>query len=116
MRASRALATTLTVGATLAVPGAAAAHAPPGAVGGAPIAHRSVTTDELVKTRTRFFGAENVDQRTGAVRRDRAILSWFGVTNFALAIRGHVVLLDAWVPRGAHSRLRADDARGARAA
>ncbi len=37
------------------------------------------------------------------MRRDRLILSWFGVTNFALAIRGHVVLLDAWVPRGAHS-------------
>jgi hypothetical protein len=30
-------------------------------------------------------------------------MSWFGVTNFAMAIRGHVVLLDAWVPRGAHS-------------
>ncbi len=45
----------------------------------------------------------NVDPATGAVRRDRVIMSWFGVTNFAMAIRGHVVLLDAWVPRGAHS-------------
>ncbi len=104
MGTARAFATTLAAVTTLAAPVAAAAHAPPGAVGGLPIAHRSVTTDELVKTRTRFFGAENVDQRTGAVRRDRAILSWFGVTNFAFAIRGHVLLLDAWVPRGAHSR------------
>jgi hypothetical protein len=32
-------------------------------------------------------------------------MSWFGVTNFALAIDGHVVLLDAWVPRGAYSNV-----------
>ena len=61
------------------------------------------TPAETIALRTRYFGAENVDPRTGAVRRDRVIMSWFGVTNFAMAIRGHVVLLDAWVPRGAHS-------------
>ncbi len=37
------------------------------------------------------------------MRPNRVILSWFGVANFAMAIGGHVVLLDAWVPRGAHS-------------
>lgn len=31
------------------------------------------------------FSAGNVDPRTGAIRRDRLILSWFGVTNFAVA-------------------------------
>lgn len=40
---------------------------------------------------------------TGAVRRDRVILSWFGCTSFALAMKGTVLLLDAWVPRGQHS-------------
>jgi L-ascorbate metabolism protein UlaG (beta-lactamase superfamily) len=54
----------------------------------------------MVDARTKFFGRANVDQRTGAVRRGRAILSWFGVSSFAMAIDGRVVLLDAWVPRG----------------
>jgi len=79
---------------------AATAHTPsPGAVGGGPIASRAVTAEETVALRRRYFGAENVDA-TGAVRKDRVILSWVGVVNFAMAIRGHVVLLDAWVPRG----------------
>jgi L-ascorbate metabolism protein UlaG (beta-lactamase superfamily) len=58
---------------------------------------------ETIVARTKFFGAANVDQATGAVRPDRLIMSWFGVTNFAVALRGHVVLFDAWVPRGPHS-------------
>ena len=64
---------------------------------------REASLADTVAARQRHFGARNVDPRTGAVRRDRVILSWFGVTNFAMAIRGHVVLLDAWVPRGASS-------------
>jgi L-ascorbate metabolism protein UlaG (beta-lactamase superfamily) len=78
------------------------AHAPPGARGGGAVA-AAITHEQTVAARTRFFGAANVNQTTGALPRDRVILSWFGVTNFAMAIRGHVVLLDAWVPRGAHS-------------
>jgi L-ascorbate metabolism protein UlaG (beta-lactamase superfamily) len=58
---------------------------------------------DTVATRVKFFGAANVDPQTGAVRPDRAIFTWFGVTNFAVAMRGHVFLLDAWVPRGEHS-------------
>jgi len=58
--------------------------------------------DATVEARKRFFGPENVSD-TGEVRADRVILSWFGVTNFAAAIGGNVVLLDAWVPRGEYS-------------
>lgn len=58
---------------------------------------------ESIAARQRHFGAQNVDPRTGALPPDRVILSWVGVTNFAAAIGGHVVLLDAWVQRGAHS-------------
>ena len=61
------------------------------------------TSAQTIGLRQRYFGAANVDPSTGAIRRDRVIMSWVGVTNFAMAIRGHVVLLDAWVPRGAHS-------------
>lgn len=81
------------------------AHADPGDPGvqasQAPL--RAPTAAEVVATRQRFFGRQNVNPANGEIRRDRLILSWFGVTNFAMAIRGHVVLLDAWVPRGAHS-------------
>jgi L-ascorbate metabolism protein UlaG (beta-lactamase superfamily) len=84
------------------LPVRADAHAVPGARGGEPIATRAAPS-ERVAARVRFFGAGNVDPRTGAIRKDRVLLTWFGVTNFAMAVRGHVVLLDAWVPRGTHS-------------
>src|SRR3954453_17029715 len=50
-----------------------------------------------VAARQHFFGAENVDPVTGAVRDDRVILSWFGISSLAVAIDGHVVLLDAYI-------------------
>lgn len=59
----------------------------------------------LVRARRKHFGAANVDARTGAVRRDRVLLSWVGCAGFALAIDGEVLLLDAWVPRGIHGGL-----------
>ena len=65
---------------------------------------RAAPADETLAARQAFFGHENiVDAQTAAVRADRVILSWFGVTNFAASINGHVVLLDAWVPRGEYS-------------
>jgi hypothetical protein len=79
----------------------ARAPAPAGSQGGGPVAG-AASSAETVALRKRYFGAANVSD-TGAVRRDRVIMSWVGVTNFAMAIRGHVVLLDAWVPRGTHS-------------
>ncbi len=90
------------LGVATALPAAALAHTSDTAAGGQPISS-SISADEMIATRQRFFGEQNVHPRTGAVRGDRLILAWSGVTNFAMAIRGHVVLLDAWVPRGAHS-------------
>lgn len=58
---------------------------------------------DLVAARQKFFGSDNVDPDTGAVRPDAVILSWFGVTNYAVAMGGRVFLLDAWVPRGTHT-------------
>lgn len=71
----------------------------PGGTAGA----KSTLPSETVKARTRFFGASNVDPKTGAVRKDRVIMSWFGVASYAASFNGHVVLIDAWVPRGSHS-------------
>jgi L-ascorbate metabolism protein UlaG (beta-lactamase superfamily) len=91
----------IAVAVVMAAPGAHA-HVPYGALGGGPVA-KVPTRADMVAARRHFFGVRNVDPRTGRVRSDRVILSWFGVTNFAMAIGGKVVMLDAWVPRGAHS-------------
>jgi len=90
------------VGLVLVCVAPAVAHTPPDVRGGDPVA-RAASLADTIKARQRYFGAANVDAATGGVRRDKLILSWFGVTNFAMAIRGHVVLLDAWVPRGGTS-------------
>lgn len=50
-----------------------------------------------VAARSHLFGHGNVDQHTGQVRKDRVILSWFGVSSLAAAIDGHVLLLDAYI-------------------
>lgn len=63
----------------------------------APWPAAAMASTPAVKARTHFFGAKNVDQRTGAVRRDRVLLSWFGISSLAAAIDGHVVLLDAYI-------------------
>jgi L-ascorbate metabolism protein UlaG (beta-lactamase superfamily) len=58
---------------------------------------------EMIAARQKFFGKKNVDPRTGTVRSDKIIFSWFSVSSYAVAIKGHVFLLDAWVARGSHS-------------
>src|SRR3954471_22142677 len=63
---------------------------------GASSAHAALAPAGIA-ARTHFFGAENVDPATGAVRDDRVILSWFGISSLAVAIKGHVVLLDAYI-------------------
>lgn len=78
--------------ATLLAAGAYAAPGRPGAVDGRTIALRQ-----------KFFGPDNVDARTGAVRKDVVILTWASVMTYAAAINGRVVLFDAWVARGEHS-------------
>lgn len=52
-----------------------------------------------IAARERFFGAENVDE-LGRVRKDRVIVSWFGVSSLAVALRGHVALLDTYINNG----------------
>jgi hypothetical protein len=49
-----------------------------------------------IEAREAFFGTANVNGR-GQVRRDRVILSWFGVASFAAALEGKVVLLDTYL-------------------
>jgi hypothetical protein len=53
----------------------------------------------IIAARSKFFGAENVDQQTGAVRRDRVIISWVTNASLAASIEGRVVLLDTYINR-----------------
>ena len=64
-------------------------------------AQADVLPPATIAARQKFFGTQNVDPTTGAVRSDRVIMSWAGVGTFAASLMGHVVLLDDWVPRAA---------------
>src|SRR5882672_4556344 len=52
-----------------------------------------------VAARQKFFGAENVDARTGRLRGDRVLISWITNASLAVSILGHVVLLDTYINR-----------------
>ena len=54
---------------------------------------------QMVAARKHFFGSENV-AADGRVRPDRVIVSWFSVASLAMAIDGHVVLLDTYIHKG----------------
>src|SRR5580692_7092713 len=56
-------------------------------------------SETTIAARQRFFGAENVDLRTGQVRRDRVIFSWITNAGYAASFRGRVVLLDTYINR-----------------
>ncbi len=52
-----------------------------------------------VAARQKFFGAENVDPRTGEVRRDKVIASWVTNATLAVSLEGRIVLLDTYINR-----------------
>src|SRR5215472_1288658 len=43
---------------------------------------------DLVRARQLFFGAENVDPRSGRVRHDKVIFSWFTNSSYAVSLKG----------------------------
>lgn len=98
MPLARLLAATALAASCLLGPPAQAAPAP--AAVGTPPPDLQATIAE----RSRFFGAENVDQRTGALPRDEVHLVWVSVATFAAALDGHVVLFDAYLHKGEQER------------
>ncbi len=52
---------------------------------------------QRIAARQHIFGVENVDPDTGEVDPDQIILSWFGISSYAAAFKGRVVLLDAFI-------------------
>lgn len=69
-----------------------------GVIGATGVATAEDETARLIRLRQKFFGLENVDQQTGAVRSDRVIFTWVNNAGFAAALNGHVVLVDAFFP------------------
>jgi L-ascorbate metabolism protein UlaG (beta-lactamase superfamily) len=101
VRTSRLLAAAVLVaGCLLAAPSAAAAPQ----VAAPATATPPVDLAATIAERSRFFGVEHVDQRTGALPRDEVHLSWVSVSTFAAALDGHVVLFDAYVHKGEEQR------------
>jgi L-ascorbate metabolism protein UlaG (beta-lactamase superfamily) len=73
---------------------------------GAPSAPAN-SPEATLKARQHYFGFENVDAQTGAVRSDRVIITWLTTTTFAVAANGAVFLLDAYLWRDEHIDLPA---------
>jgi hypothetical protein len=63
--------------------------------------HSKEDASATVAARSHYFGAANVDQRTGKVDKNKVIVSWFSVSSYAIAARGHVFLLDSYIYRRA---------------
>jgi hypothetical protein len=53
----------------------------------------------LIDARTKIFGIENVDQRTGALPKDKVVFSWLGHNTGAVSLRGRVIMLDTYIAR-----------------
>lgn len=62
-------------------------------------AQAQVPNPELVRARSMVFGAERVDQGTGAIDDRKVIFSWLTNATLAVSIKGHVILLDTYVHR-----------------
>jgi L-ascorbate metabolism protein UlaG (beta-lactamase superfamily) len=69
-----------------------------------PTAPPPADLEKTIAERSRFFGSENVDQRTGALPRDEVHLVWVSVSTFAAALDGRVVLFDAYIHKGEQER------------
>ena len=75
----------------------AAAVLPLALMAGASVA--SAAEPAMIAARQKFFGIENVDATTGAVKKDKVIASWATNTTYVASLLGRVVLLDSYITR-----------------
>ena len=61
--------------------------------------HHHHVNPAMIAARQKFFGTQNVDPHSGVVDPSKVIFSWITNASFALAVRGHVALLDTYVTR-----------------
>ena len=53
----------------------------------------------LIAARQKFFGVENVDANSGAVKKNQVLFSWVTNSTLAVSIQGRIVLLDTYIQR-----------------
>ncbi len=53
----------------------------------------------VLAARQKFFGIENVDANSGAIKKDKVIFSWATNTTYVTSVLGRVVLLDSFIQR-----------------
>src|SRR5262245_35606994 len=53
----------------------------------------------LVKARQKVCGIENVDAKTGGVKKDKVIVSWASNTPYVVSVLGRVIITDSFVTR-----------------
>lgn len=61
--------------------------------------HHHRADPAMVAARQKFFGAENVNSKTGQVSQDKVIFSWITNASLAVSLLGDVVLLDTYIHR-----------------
>ncbi|WP_187148696.1 hypothetical protein [Methylocella silvestris] len=61
--------------------------------------HNNEELAAMIAARQKFFGTENINSRTGEVRRDRVIFSWTTNATLAVSLKGRVILLDTYLNR-----------------
>ena len=61
--------------------------------------HHHHVNPATIAARQKFFGTQNVDPHSGVVDPSKVIFSWITNASFAVAVRGHVALLDTYVTR-----------------
>lgn len=72
----------------------------PSAAAGAPQTGRGrPLPDETIAARTKLFGSENVDPRTGSMPEGRVVFAWLSNSSFAVAVGGRLVYLDTYITR-----------------
>jgi hypothetical protein len=54
---------------------------------------------QQIAARQKFFGIENVDAATGAVKSDKIIFSWATNTTYVVSVLGRIVIMDSYVTR-----------------
>src|SRR6185436_12796568 len=54
---------------------------------------------QQIAARQKFFGIENVDAATGAVKSDKIIFSWATNTTYVVSVLGRIVMMDSYVTR-----------------
>ena len=61
--------------------------------------HHDQANQALIQARTKIFGIENVDQKSGELPKDKVVFSWLGHIAGAVSLRGRIIMIDTFIAR-----------------